>query len=405
MNLDVTDRNKVALMRHPAPLLAVVLSALAMGACAPRWKLPATPPARQEPVPVSPELASAVASSRASLRPRLATMPGLSVAVADREGLLWSEGFGVADLADGRPVTPRTRFRIYSVAKPITATLAVRLHRRGHLDLRAPVAEYLPDLPPELGRVTLAELMSHTAGVRDYARGEWARVSSVHCETAAEALAPFVADPLVAEPGREFAYTSFGFVLASAVLEAAGGAPFLELLEREILHPAGMTDTSLDLRPYDGDLVSAFYEPSFLGRVRQAPAWDNSCKWGAGGLLSTAEDLVRFGRAVLDGTLVDAAGRDLLFTPAPPASAEQTGYGLGWGLHWDSDGSLRRVAHSGGSPGGRSYLLLDLEGELAVALTANLEGERLNREADAVADAFRAARGPETPPQGDTGVP
>lgn len=374
-------------MKHARLTLAILLATSWLG-CGPTWTLPAvpapTPGVAAENGGPPPELAPAVEEARRILRPRLAELPGLAVAAGRGGQIVWSEGLGVADLASGRPVTADTRFRIYSLAKPLTATLAVRLQERGAIDLEAPIGRYLDGLDGELGQVTLEQLLSHTAGVRDYRSGEWPRVSRRHCDSALEGIEPFRDDPLIAAPGEGYSYTSFGFVLASAVLESATGVPFPELLRREILAPAGMEHTSVDSPPYDPATTASFYRPASWGRVREAEPWDNSCKFGGGGLLSTAEDLVRFGLALEAGTLVSPGGMGLLFVSRTPEDGSGTGYGLGWGLQQDESGALEHAAHSGGSPGGRSYLLLDPRHRIVVALTANLEGERFGEEATAI---------------------
>ncbi len=371
--------------------LILVVAGLA-AACSPSWELPAdsaAAAAKAQPGSgarpgIEPTLEATRKAARRLLEPRLAEMPGLAVTVARGTEVLWDEGLGVADLATGAAATPDTRFRIYSVAKAITGTLAVRLAQKGIVDLDAPIEAYLDGLPGELAGVTLAQLLSHTAGVRHYARGEWARVSQRHCETARQGIEPFRNDPLLAPPGSAYAYSSHGFVLASAVLEAAAQLPFLELIQREILDPARMVDTVLDTPPYERPPAAAFYRPARFGRVQEERPWDNSCKWGAGGLLSTAVDLARFGLAVLGGDLLDEAGKDLLFTSGRLPDGSAIEYGLGWGV----DPEIGIAAHSGGSPGGRSYLLLGLEDGVVVALAGNLEGERFTSEARALRDLF-----------------
>jgi len=374
---------------HRTVISLTVLAAVS--ACASRWRLPAdSPPATAGSVS-DPALSQAAAAAEGLLLNRLGEMPGLAVAVGDGRSILWSRGLGVADLAAREPATPQTRFRVYSVAKPLTATLAVRLAQQGRLRLDAPIADHLPSLPAPLRRLTLARLLSHTAGVRHYQRGEWTRVSRLHCFSTLEALAPFRDDPPVAEPGSSYHYSSFGYVLASAVLEAAGGRPFHDLLQQEILHPAGMTGTARDTPPYDDPLVAGFYVPARFGRVGESQPWDNSCKWGAGGLLSTVEDLVRFGNALLGDRLLDAAGRHLLFTRQALSSGEAIDYGLGWGLENSDEGGTSLAWASGGAFGGRSYLMVDLERRLVIALAGNLEGESFAPEARRIHAAFADA--------------
>ena len=359
---------------------ASALCMLALG-CVPRWRLPVA-----ETMPstgTSPH--EAVAST--VLARRLGELPALTAAAAGPGGAQWSRALGWADLDSRRPATDATRFRVYSVTKALTAVLAVRMEEQGRVSLESPLGQLLPDVGAPLREATLEQLLRHTAGVRHYERGEWAEVSRRHCAGPRDALPLFVGSPLVAPPGERYSYSSFGYVLAAAALEAAAGLPFDELLSREILEPAGMTATAVEAGS-GGDLAT-FYARARFGGVRVARPWDNSCRAGAGHLVSTAADLARFGRAALDGTLVGEAGRRRLLVPTVLPAGEASDSAMPWGLLADDDG--RTLAfQSGGAPGGRAYLLLDPERGWAVALTANLEGESLGSEARALLEALAA---------------
>ena len=114
---------------------------------------------------------------------------------------------------------------------------------------------------------------------------------------------------------------------------------------------------------------------------------DNSCKWGGGGYVSTAEDLARFGMALLRGDIVRRESIPLLFSPHRTSAGESTGYGMGWQVGVDG-GGRRRLVQSGRTPGGRSVLVLVPEARLAVAVVANVNGEHLDDHALKIADLF-----------------
>jgi CubicO group peptidase (beta-lactamase class C family) len=118
-----------------------------------------------------------------------------------------------------------------------------------------------------------------------------------------------------------------------------------------------------------------------------APSLDNSCKWGAGGFVSTAEDLARFGMALLRGDIVRRESAALLFSPQRTSTGETTGYGMGWQIGVDA-GGRRRLVQSGRTPGGRSVLVVVPEARLAVAVLANVNGEHLDDHALKIADLF-----------------
>ena len=126
-------------------------------------------------------------------------LPGLSVAVAVDGAIAWSEGFGWADVEQRVPVTPRTRFRIGSVAIPLTAAAVGVLYERGRIDLDAPVRQYVPAFPPKQWPMSTRQVMGHVAGIRQ------GTVPPRHCASVGEALPIFSDDPLRLRPGTDTA--------------------------------------------------------------------------------------------------------------------------------------------------------------------------------------------------------
>ena len=312
----------------------------------------------------------------------LRAYPGLSVAAAVEDRLVWVGGFGFADVEDGVPVTPATQFRIYSLSKPLTAMAAAQLWQRDRLDLDAPVGRYLGMLPNPIATVTSRQLAGHLSGVRHYDDGEWMRVSTTPCATVAQALPTFVDDPLVHAPEEDFSYSSYGYVLLSAVVEAAAGEPFTTYMQDHLFDAVSMRATRMEPQ---ADLLSKFYVSGWLGRVREAPEVDNTCKWGGGAFVSTASDLAQFGAALMSGAIVDSTALDTLFAPMQTATGESTGYAFGWGVGEDEAGH-RYAAHSGGAIGGRSALVLYPDAGISVAILGNIEGESLIEAASQIAD-------------------
>lgn len=350
------------------------------------------------PAPPPPETAVAddaysepIEAARAALEPLLDHFPSVSVAVGVDGHLVWSEARGWADLRRRIVATPATSYRIYSVSKPITAVAAARLAEQGRLALDAPIGALLTDLPEDVRPITPRQIAGHLSGIRHYREGEISAWGKLHCERVSEAL-PFFLDrePIVHPPGERHSYSTYGYVLLSRVIEAASGSSYLETLEGLVLRPAGMAGTRLDDPRDELPTRAEFYVPMWLGRVMAEPkGWDNSCKWGAGGLLSTSEDLVRFALAAIGTDLLSAESRELLFTPMKTKDGEETSNGLGFAVGTD-DAGVRVALHSGGAMGARSALYLRLDDGIVVALLANLVGDRLTDEASTVAEIFAA---------------
>lgn len=330
--------------------------------------------------------AAAAAKARALVdREMFRTLaPGVSVAV-ERDGrLVWSEAIGCADVELQTPVTKTTRLRIGSVSKPLTSAALGRLVEDGKLDLDAPVQKYVPDFPRKAWPVTTRELAGHLAGVRHYEGAEFEIRD--HYANVRAALSIFEKDALLFEPGTRFSYSSYGWNLIAAVLEAASGTPFLELMQQTVFDPAGLAHTAPDdPRPIVPGRAH-FYTRDERGGVVNAGFVDNSYKWAGGGFVSTAEDLVTFAFALLDGKLLRPETVRLLWTSQKTADGRETGYGIGWSVGTDAKGR-RRISHSGGAQGGTAYLVIYPEQRLAAAMIVNSD-ESFTGQTPKIAEAF-----------------
>src|SRR5918993_827930 len=181
------------------------------------------PPARDWTAPT--EEARQIA--RASLSEQ--NLPGLSIAVGVGGELVWAEGFGFADLENRVTVSPGTRFRIGTASKVLTSAGVALLLERNRLNLDDEIQTAVPEFPKKEWPVTLRQLMSHTAGIRTDAGDEGPYAE--HCERPVEALRIFADRSLLFQPGTEYRYSSYGWMLLSAAVEGASGEPFLAFMK------------------------------------------------------------------------------------------------------------------------------------------------------------------------------
>jgi serine beta-lactamase-like protein LACTB, mitochondrial len=319
----------------------------------------AAPPAFAQDAPTN-----ATDQARAIIQTELAPkVPGLAVAVAVDGAILWSEGFGYADLAAKMPVTPATRFRVGSVAKPLTAAGLALLVERGQLDMDAPVQKYIPDFPQKSAVITLRLLAGHLSGIRNY-RGSEA-FSDKPYPNLRSGLKIFEDDPLISPPGTKFSYSSYNWNVLGVAMEAAAKQNFLDYMNDSVFKPLGMTNTRADLAGVADPQRAQFYETDTSGKFIVAPKVDSSYKWPSGGFLSTAEDLVRFGSAQLRPGFLKPESRKMLFTPQITSDGKPTHYGVGWFV------GRNHLYHGGDSIGGTSFLLLVPASRTVVAITCN----------------------------------
>jgi CubicO group peptidase (beta-lactamase class C family) len=324
--------------------------------------------------PVAGRYVAAVDSARALLRDSVARrgLPGLSVAVAVNGEMVWSEGFGFADLENRVPATPLTRFRVGSVSKPMTAAAIARLVEDGRLDLDAPVQRYVPGFPRKDPHVVTPRLLAgHLAGIRHYrSASESVDAGRKHYETVTRSLEIFSGDSLEHAPGTRYLYSSYGWNLLAAVVEGASGESFLPHVRERVFRPLGMRHTVAEHQDSIIEGRARFYDRTADGRLVNAPWVDNSYKWAGGGFIATSEDLARFGSAHLRPGFLRAESLRLLSTPQRTADGRETGYGVGWASGRDAQGR-RTLSHSGGAVGGSAFLLVYPDQGVVVAMLVN----------------------------------
>ena len=300
-------------------------------------------------------------------------VPGLSIAIGAGGKLVWSRGYGVADLENLVPVTTASTFRTASTGKPMTSTAVLRLWQDRKLDLDAPVQRYCPAFPNKRWPVTSRQLLAHVAGVRDKTPDEESNYT--HYPTMAAAMAVFADDSLLFEPGTRYAYTSYGYVVLGCVIEGASGMPYMEYMSRAVFEPAGMTSTRID----DVQAIVPHRVRGYVldeaDRLRNSIHDDMSNRIPAGGFVSTAQDLVRFSISLTNGRLIaDSAFRVMLTPPALriPRNPDDGSYALGWAVtDWYG---VQEVWHGGGTPQASAFLYMLPAKGFVVALMMNLEG-------------------------------
>lgn len=330
--------------------------------------------------------AVAISQARTLLQKDLGYVPGASIAVAVDGRVVWSEGFGYADLATKRPVTTETRFRIASISKPLTSVGLMRLVERGQLDLDAPIQTYVPTFPvPKEGTITTRLAAGHLAGIRHY-KGRETRSNHAYPNVTA-GLEIFAHDPLLSSPGARFHYSSYGWDLISAAMEGASHREFLDYMQREVFDPLHLTHTGPNRAGVEDPALTHFYDHSLSGRYVPAPDIDVSYKWAGGGFVSTPEDLVRFGSVLLRPGFLKPESLSALFTSQKTRAGKPTNYGIGWFIG-RAGKSGPTYFHTGGIIGSTTILLIRPHSRVVVALVCNVTNSSIIQEAFPIADLF-----------------
>jgi CubicO group peptidase (beta-lactamase class C family) len=310
-------------------------------------------------------------------------VPGAVVAVAGPNGEPRNAAFGVG--ADSEPVTFAHRFSVASVTKPIVATAVMQAIEEGLLSLGTRIVERLPAFTPpsptggSSNDVTVRHLLNHTSGVVDPPLVPDPR------RTAEAIIADLSTMPLEFPPGRAFHYASDTFLLLAEIVRLADGTEtFAESLRRRVLAPLAMNATSF--RSREPGQPSAAVGMIGLSEEQLAAyeRWFEPLDHPGGGIWSTAGDLIRFGRAMLNGGALDGVrildpGSVRLMTSNQTAGLLEPGnptfrpcYGLGWDKSTTSrglPGSPGQFDHAGSSG---SRLWVDPAAGFVFAMVAGL---------------------------------
>jgi CubicO group peptidase (beta-lactamase class C family) len=346
----------------------------------------AAPASAQQAGPDSLPLAIARARQALGEAVRGGAAPGAAVAVAAGGSIVWSDAFGVSDLASGASATPGTRFGVGSISKAFTLAAALTLADERKLDLDAPVERYLADFPHRGHGVTVRRIGAHQSGIAD-AFADRNYYTTVHFSSLDGAYRGIAAAPLAFTPGSRTEYATGLFTIVGRVLERIAGEDYLDLMRRRVFEPAGMKSTVPNDPRQPVSHRAAFYVPRGAGGFDPAPAFDPSFKLPGAGFLSTAEDLARFGAALLGPGLLSDGSRRELFTPVPLADGTPTRYALGFQA-LEEDGR-RVMLQPGGGPGIAGWLAVYPDDDLVVAILSNATGAPLGDAVRrAVADAF-----------------
>ncbi|MGQ9472100.1 MAG: serine hydrolase [Candidatus Aminicenantales bacterium] len=301
-------------------------------------------------------------------------VPGLSVAFRHHD-FYWAKGFGWADLENEVPATAASSYRLASITKTMTAVAILLLYEEGKIDLDAEVQEYVPLFPRKPWPITIRQLLGHLGGISHY-RNYDVEGHIREPKTTSEALAIFQNFPLVAEPGSRYNYSTYGYNLLGAVVEAVSGIPYGEFIRRRIALPLGMQATRLD-SPTDLIFGRVRGYRLVADDLRRSEFIDTSSRFAGGGLRSTVEDLVKYAYGlIIEGKILRPETRKMMLTSQVQKNGLFTNYGMGWVV--DPWNGHFHVNHGGSQQETRTHLAVFPEEGLVIAVACNLEGTNLS---------------------------
>ena len=303
-------------------------------------------------------------------------IPGVSIAVVRGGKLIRADGYGVADLEHGVPVTPQTVFKIGSVSKQFLATGIMLLAQDGRLSVDDPVAKYYAGAPESWNGITLRHFLTHTSGVTR----EGPAFDPLKMQPDSVVIRSAFAKPLEFPTGSKYQYCNVCYFTLAEIIARVSGKPWDDFVAERVFRPTGMaasrTTTTTQLVPHRA-----------RGYTWRDTAYVNAPEYLAlrpsGAFLSTVLDLAKWDAALYDDRVLTKASRATMWTPVRLTGGGTYGYGFAWEL--DSLDGHWQVHHGGSLPGFRAEMARFPNDSLTVIVLTNADGARPDEIARGVA--------------------
>ena len=278
---------------------------------------------------------------------------------------------GYADKETKKLFKNDTKIRMGSIAKTMTALAIMQLVEKGKLNLDSSIQTYLPDYPKhEETQITIRHLLSHTSGISGYKDGKESNTTTEYSNLY-DALSLFKDRNLLFEPGTQYSYTTYGYTVLGAIMENVTGVSFEEYMQENIFAKAGMSNTGIEKFEEKLENESKLYSRN-NGKGKAKPAKENnlSNRLPAGGFYTTLNDMLKFGDAVINNTLVK---EEILTIMRQHHSLEKenNAYGFGWFLYNPKPNEGGIIGHPGAQTGCTSFLFIVPEKKAVSIILAN----------------------------------
>jgi len=296
-----------------------------------------------------------------------------TVLIAKGGSICFEAHYGFADVAGVTPLSDHSSFSLASVSKQFTATGIMLLARKGKLTLHDKVVQHIPELAV-YREITIQQLLHHTSGAPDHMALADKYWDSGTILTTSDMIALYQKHrpPLDFAPGEKFNYSNAGYVLLGEIISRASGTSYAEFMAEEIFKPLGMKDSAaFNLTSKECPLRARVFgfRKRFVCFGKKVSCDLNYLDgvFGDGGIYSSAEDLVRWDRALRDGTLIPCEAYEEAYVSGKLNNGETTGYGFGWEVEVPDV-----VEHWGEWEGFTTYLGRDLKTNVLLVVLSNL---------------------------------
>ena len=296
-------------------------------------------------------------------------LAGLTLGIRQGERPVYLRGYGWASLQPRVPAQPGTVYEIASLSKQFTAAAILQLAQQGKLQLEAPAAQYLPELPAVAQTITVRQLLHHTSGLP---RNNFLYVvlSQTQPYPPGTVLATYEQSlkSLSFDPGTAWEYSNMGYFMLGAIVENVSGMSYADYLAKYVFGSAGLSATSYCLEP-PTDLAQGYATAGAYWELAQPE--NLSLDFAAGGICSTARDLIIWQQALTSGRVIEPASYQAMTTPVTLLDGTQVPYG--YGVKVGDYGGQPAIYHQGSIPGFGSVLAYYPDDDTAIVLLTNTQ--------------------------------
>ena len=287
-----------------------------------------------------------------------------SVLVARDGKIVFSKGYGMANVELDVPNAPETRFRLGSITKQFTAAAILLLQERGKLNVTDPICKYFDPCPSAWSEVTIHHLLSHTGGVPNFTSFPDYMPKMMLPVTTTEMIARFKDKPLDFKPGEKWSYSNSGYFLLGAIIEKAAGESYESLLQKNIFDPLKLTGTGYDHFDVILKHRATGYSMS-KGKMVNSAFLDMTQPYSAGSLYSTVEDLFRWNEALFGGKVLSTKSFEMMTTPV------KNNYAYGLGV--ETKFNRKMITHGGGINGFATFIARFPDEKVTIVVLRNAD--------------------------------
>ena len=282
-----------------------------------------------------------------------------SVAISQNGNLIYTNALGFSDIEEGVKADENTKYRIGSISKTFTAVLAFKAVEEGKMDLDQSIDRYFPTIE-NADKITIGQLLYHRSGVHNFTSEADYLTWNTEVKSEKEMVDIIAKGGSEFEPGTKGEYSNSNYVLLTYILEKSFKKPFFDILKEYITEPLSLKNTYVGGKIDVNDKESKSYR--WMGNWKLEPETDMSVPLGAGAIVSTPSDIVRFSNALFEGKLIKEESLKQMETI-------KDGYGIG--LFQIPFGNKYGFGHTGGIDGFSSVFIHLADGDVSYALTSN----------------------------------